>query len=129
MHAVQYHEYGDASVLRSDESTDRNPPRADVRQNRSRLRDPVDTKLREELLEPTARVPHVTGTDLAGVVEFIGEGVTAVEPDERVYGTRLGWTDQRTYAEYAEYAEVPADRLGSVPESVSFKSAATAAME
>ena len=126
MRAVRFHEYGDESVLQLD---DIDRPEANAGQARVRIHaasvNPVDTKLREGVLEPTSELPHVAGVDLAGVVESVGDGVTDLEADDRVYGTGFGWTDQGTYA---EYATVPADRLGTLPESVSFQEGAAAAM-
>ena len=126
MRAVRFHEYGDESVLQLDE-IDRPEPAAGhvlVRIHAASV-NPVDTKLREGLLEPVAGVPHTAGVDLAGVVESVGDGVTELDAGDRVYGTGFGWTDDGTYA---EYAAVPADRLGTLPESVSFEHGAAAAM-
>jgi NADPH:quinone reductase len=126
MRAVRFHEYGDESVLRVDDVEQPAPAAGQVRVRvRAASVNPVDTKLREGVLEPTTGLPHVAGVDLAGVVDAVGDGVTEFETGDRVYGTGFGWTDHGTYA---EYAAVPADRLGRLPETVSFNAGAAAPM-
>ena len=61
--------------------------------------------------------PLVLGSEGAGIVEAVGEGVTNVKPGDRVaYAMSLG--------SYAEYAAVPASRLVKVPADVSLRGAA-----
>lgn len=57
------------------------------------------------------------GVDFAGVVEAVGENVTAFKPGDEVFGGRSG--------AFAEYVIVPADRaLVLKPENISFEQAA-----
>jgi NADPH:quinone reductase-like Zn-dependent oxidoreductase len=56
--------------------------------------------------------PSGEGTDLAGVVRSLGEGVTTISEGDEV----LGWTEER--ASHAELVAVPADQLTSKPASV-----------
>ena len=61
--------------------------------------------------------PLIVGQEGAGIVESIGEGVSAVAVGDRVaYAGVLG--------AYAEYATVPAERLVRVPEGISLRDAA-----
>jgi NADPH:quinone reductase-like Zn-dependent oxidoreductase len=62
----------------------------------------------------------VRGTDVAGVVEAIGSGVTRFEPGDEVFG----WAD----GSYAEYAAAPQDKLASKPSNLSFEEAAAVPM-
>jgi hypothetical protein len=57
-----------------------------------------------------ARRPRVTtrGTDLAGVVEAVGTGVTRWRPGDAVFGEGVG--------AFAEYALAAADQLAAVPD-------------
>lgn len=58
-----------------------------------------DGKLRAGALEslyPTT-LPAVPGGELAGVVDAVGEGVTALQVGDQV----MGWSDTGSYAEYA----------------------------
>ncbi|WP_276248080.1 MULTISPECIES: NADPH:quinone reductase [unclassified Haladaptatus] len=126
MRAIRYHEYGDESVLSLDEVPKPNPGAGEVRVAiEAASVNPIDAKLRSGLLEPTAGLPHVCGVDLAGVVDAVGAGVTRLEPGDRVYGTGFGWKDDGTYA---EYAAVPAARLATLPDAVSFETGAAAAL-
>jgi NADPH:quinone reductase-like Zn-dependent oxidoreductase len=65
------------------------------------------------LRRPKARVP---GSDVAGVVEAVGAGVTRFRPGDAVYGFGNG-----TFAEYALARE---DRLVSKPANLTFEQAA-----
>jgi NADPH:quinone reductase-like Zn-dependent oxidoreductase len=61
----------------------------------------------------------VRGSDLAGVVEAVGPGVTGYEPGDEVYA------DQREDdGAFAEYARVPVGRLGRKPAGLTFEQAA-----
>jgi len=59
---------------------------------------------------------RVRGTDLAGIVEAVGEGVTAWKPGDRVFGEGTG-----TFAELALARE---DHLAAIPTGVAFELAA-----
>jgi NADPH2:quinone reductase len=63
------------------------------------------------------QLPLIPGSEGAGTVEAVGEGVTAVRPGDRVaYAMVLG--------SYAEFAAVPVGRLVKLPDDVSFRDAA-----
>ncbi|MGB1286500.1 MAG: zinc-binding dehydrogenase, partial [Aggregatilineales bacterium] len=89
--------------------------------------------------------PHVIGSDGAGVVDKIGEGVTdfaegdAVAVDPAVYPARLHHTDYENQARIAimgehtsglaaEYVVVPAYNLVKMPDGFDFKQAAGAGL-
>jgi NADPH:quinone reductase-like Zn-dependent oxidoreductase len=57
------------------------------------------------------RVP-TRGTDLAGVVEAVGEGVTHWRPGDAVFGEGIGT--------FAEHARSPANHLAALPDDVTF---------
>ena len=127
MRAVRYHEHGDESVLTFEEDVDRPVPTTDqvlVRIEAASV-NPIDTYLREGNLSPTTGLPHVGGSDMAGIVEDVGENVNTFETDDRVFATGLGIFTPGTYA---EYTVVPADMLAPLPEKVSFRDGAAAAM-
>lgn len=65
----------------------------------------------------------VPGTDLAGVVEAIGNSVTRFKPGDEVFGesANFGWMNGGAYAEYAAVRE---DWLVHKPANVSFEQAA-----
>ena len=73
------------------------------------------------LRAPTIPIP---GTDLAGVVEDVGVGVTRFQPGERVFGEVTPSNQWRNGGALAEYAAVPSDRLARIPDALSFEEAA-----
>ena len=76
----------------------------------------VDTYYRAGLYKPPA-MPCTLGTEGAGIVTAVGEGVTNVRTGDRVaYATSLG--------SYAEFAAVPAWKLAPLPASLDFKAGA-----
>jgi NADPH2:quinone reductase len=67
-------------------------------------------------------LPFTPGSEAAGVVEAVGEGVTEVTVGDRVaYAMARG--------AYAEYAAVPAWQLIKIPERLSFDDAAAAMLQ
>jgi NADPH:quinone reductase-like Zn-dependent oxidoreductase len=83
---------------------------------------PIDWKIRNGLLRPLLprSFPHVPGSDVAGVVEEIGDQVTQFRLGDEVYAmipaTRGGG--------YAEYAAVSARHAARKPPSLTFEEAA-----
>ena len=63
-------------------------------------------------------LPSVLGSEGAGTVEALGEGVTGL-----AVGDRVAWADGNA-GSYAEYDVVNADRLVSVPEGIDLETAA-----
>jgi NADPH2:quinone reductase len=69
-----------------------------------------------------ADLPIAIGSEGAGTVEAVGEGVTEVAPGDRVaYAMARG--------SYAEYAVVPAVQLVKIPAHLDFQSAAAAMLQ
>jgi len=60
---------------------------------------PVDVKLRSGMYP--VPLPRVPGYDAAGVVDAVGEGVTAFEPGDEVWTLIAGECSNGAYAEYA----------------------------
>ena len=67
-------------------------------------------------------LPAILGSEGAGTVEAVGEGVTGVKP-----GDRVAWAMAR--GSYAEFAAVPAHVLIHIPDSVDFTEAAAAMLQ
>jgi NADPH:quinone reductase-like Zn-dependent oxidoreductase len=63
--------------------------------------------------KPKGRVP---GTDMAGTVEAVGNGVTGLQPGDEVFGWCTG--------AFAEYASAPADHFVPKPANLTFEQAA-----
>jgi NADPH:quinone reductase-like Zn-dependent oxidoreductase len=62
----------------------------------------------------------VAGADVAGVVEAIGNDVTAFKPGDEVFGIAKG--------AYAEYTRAPEDKLAAKPANLTFEQAAVVAV-
>lgn len=71
---------------------------------------------------PRERVP---GTDVAGVVEAVGAGVTRFRPGDAVFGETLRVNQWRNGGAYAELVAAPEDGLAQMPSNVSFEEAAS----
>lgn len=66
--------------------------------------------------------PVAIGSEAAGVVDAVGEGVTDVAPGDRVaYAMARG--------SYAEFAKVPAAQVVKIPDGVSFEQAAAVLLQ
>lgn len=69
----------------------------------------------------------VRGSDVAGVVEELGEGVEDFTVGDRVFGSL--WAEGFvTAGAFAEYTVVPAGQLAPIPEGVGFEDAAASVM-
>jgi NADPH:quinone reductase len=84
---------------------------------------PIDYKIRTGAA-PYAmpELPAILGTDLAGVVEAIGEGVTTFKIGDEVYGLTGGV--RGLPGSLAEYAAVDADLLAIKPKNLEMREAA-----
>src|SRR5216684_7460244 len=130
MRAIQVHTYGDATQLHLEEIPQPVPGEGEVLvrvhaagvngldwQIRSGfLKDVMPAGFLKDVMPVT--FPYVPGIELAGVVERVGPGVTALQPGQAVFGhTMAGGT-------YAEYCLVPAQTLAPKPTALSFDEAA-----
>jgi NADPH:quinone reductase-like Zn-dependent oxidoreductase len=73
------------------------------------------------LRRPKRTIP---GTDLAGVVERVGPGVTRFRVGDEVFGKTLGANSWQNGGAYAEFATAPEDRLEPKPAAITFEQAA-----
>lgn len=69
----------------------------------------------------------VRGSDVAGTVESVGEGVADLAPGDDVFGS-LWAIKMVTAGTFAEYALVPASQLIPKPEALTFEEAAASVM-
>jgi NADPH2:quinone reductase len=125
MRAVRYHEHGGPSVLTVEDAETPDPGPEEIRvEVEAAGVNPVDTYFREGSYDPAA-LPMIPGSDFAGVVDAVGEGVEAFAEGDRVFGTGLGNDRQGTYA---EFAVAPTDRVARLPDRVDFAEGAAAAL-
>ncbi|MGZ4433545.1 MAG: NADP-dependent oxidoreductase [Trebonia sp.] len=115
MKAVRFDEYGDVDVLKVADVPVPDPGAGQVLVRvRATGINPGEAKIREGLLHAMwpATFPSGQGSDLAGVVDRLGPGVTTAAAGDEV----IGWVDTRSAQ--AEYAVVEADNLASKPADV-----------
>lgn len=84
---------------------------------------PIDYKIRKGVA-PYAMpdLPAVLGTDMAGVVESVGEGVTEFKPGDAVYGMTGGVRGLQ--GSLAEYQVADSKLVAHKPKNLSFREAA-----
>ncbi len=115
MRAVKFDRYGGVDVLEVREVEDPVAGSGEVLVAvKAAGTNPGEIAIREGRMHERwpASFPSGQGTDFAGVVESVGEGVTGFAAGDEV----LGWTEQR--ASQAELVVAPADQLTPKPENV-----------
>ena len=86
MKAIRVTEYGGPMVLKLQETPLPQPgPHQVLVRNHAVGVNPVDTYLRSNTDNRGPKLPYTPGSDAAGVVEVVGNGVTTVKPGDRVY--------------------------------------------
>jgi len=111
MKAIRVSEYGGPSVLKLEEVPAPQPGPAQVLvRNHAVGVNPVDTYLRSNTDNRGPKLPYTPGSDAAGVVEAVGDGVTCVRKGDRVY---VGGTVSGAYAELALCGEAQVHALAA----------------
>jgi NADPH:quinone reductase-like Zn-dependent oxidoreductase len=127
MRAVVYDRYGPPGVLRVEDVPKPSPGAGQVLVRVAATS--INLSDWETLLGTPAysriggmRTPrhHILGSDIAGRVQAIGDGVTAFKPGDDVYGDNLGLKGG-----FAEYAVAPASALAVKPPGLTFEEAST----
>lgn len=145
MKAVRFNSFGDAGVLRFEESPvpSAGPGRVLVNLKAAALNH-LDLWVRNGLRERNIPLPHIPGSDGAGVISETGDGVDWLKPGDRVLispGLSCGHCTQclsgrdnlcrdyrvlgvREDGTYAGYVSVPAVNVVPIPEGMDFAAAA-----
>jgi NADPH:quinone reductase-like Zn-dependent oxidoreductase len=147
MKAVQFADHGDRDVIEYGDYEDIEPGHNEVRiEMRAGALNHLDVWTRRGLPGLDLDMPHIPGSDGAGVVDSTGEGVTRFEPGDRVAvsaGVSCGTCEfcrngdetlcvdyhvigEHVQGVHAEYAVVPEDNLVAVPDHVDWETAASA---
>ena len=119
MKAIVVHRFGPPEVMKIEEVPDPTPgPGEVVVRVRAVGVNPVDTYIRNGGYGTSVTLPYTPGSDAAGTVEAVGEGVAAFKPGDRVYtsGTTAGGYN----GAYAELVRCAASQVHPLPQSVSF---------
>ena len=83
---------------------------------------PWDALIRSNTSVTAPQLPLILGSDLSGVVDSIGPGVTEFQPGDEVYGV----TNERFIGAYAEFALAKAGMIARKPAKLNFMEAASA---
>ncbi|HEY3824007.1 MAG TPA: NADP-dependent oxidoreductase [Bryobacteraceae bacterium] len=113
MKAVVLHEYGGVDQLRYENAQDPKPGAGEVLVRViSTSVNPVDLKLRTGQYKSymPLDLPAILGSDVAGEVEEIGEGVTKFQPGDMVMGL--------VFHSYAQFLTAKADELTKIPDGL-----------
>src|ERR1700674_3025857 len=115
MKAILVREFGGPEVLKLEEIS---TPRPAAGQVLVRIHaagvNPYDTYMRNGVYAIKPPLPYTPGSDAAGVVEAIGNGVKKVKPGDRAY------TAKTVTGAYAEYALTLEEQVHALPEKISF---------
>ena len=115
MKAILIHEFGGPEVLKLEEVPTPKPAAGQVlvRIHAAGV-NPYDTYMRAGTYAQKPPLPYTPGSDGAGVIEAVGEGVKKVKRGDRVY------TAKTVTGAYAEYALALEEQVQSLPEKISF---------
>jgi NADPH:quinone reductase len=119
MKAIRVHQFGGPEVLQLEEipMPKPGPGQVLVRVHAAGV-NPYDTYMRNGTYAIKPSLPYTPGSDAAGVIEGVGEGVTRFKPGARVYTART------VSGAYAEYALALESQAHSLPDKISFSQGA-----
>lgn len=144
MRAAIFHEHGGPEVVRIEQVQRPRPARGEVLvQVRASAMNHLDLWVRRGIPIETT-MPHIGGSDIAGVVAEVGDGVDAARVGERVVVNPSLWCGrcwacargqesmcvrfrilgEHTDGGFAEFAAAQADHVYRIPDAMSFQEAA-----
>src|SRR5215469_11203745 len=119
MKAIQVHRFGGPEVLEVHEIPTPKPAPGQVLVHvRAIGVNPYDTYMRNGTYAVKPPLPYTPGSDAAGVVEAVGEGVKKMKRGDRVYTART------ITGAYAEYALALEEQVHPLPAKIDFKQGA-----
>jgi len=122
MKIVQFGRYGDADVLDVIDAAEPVPAAGEVVVRAEAIGVGVpDILMRRGTYNWIPPLPVIPGNELAGVVEAVGDGTTAVKPGDRVYVNSREMSQRG--GGYAEKTVVPASAAFVLPDTVSAEQA------
>ncbi len=115
MKAIRVHQFGGPEALKLEEVPTPKPAAGQVlvRIHAAGV-NPYDTYMRAGTYAIKPPLPYTPGSDAAGVIEGIGDGVRKVKPGDRVY------TAKTVTGAYAEYALALEEQVHALPDKISF---------
>ena len=123
MKAARIHEFGSPDVIRIDDVPPPTPNEGEILVRVAAAGvGPWDALFRERKIAVSSPLPLILGSDLSGVVEATGPGVTKFRAGDEVYGV----TNSQFLGAYAQYALASEKMMAQKPRSLSFVEAASA---
>lgn len=114
MKAIRIHEFGGPDVLKYEDIPESQPGTGEVRVKVIAAGvNPIDWKIRRGYIE--LPLPMTVGSDVAGVVDVVGEGVDSFQPEDEVFGKASAGQGG-----YAEYTVVNSTQIAKKPKSIGF---------
>jgi NADPH:quinone reductase len=119
MKAIRVHEFGGPEVLKLEDVPTPKPSAGEVvvRIHAAGV-NPYDTYMRAGTYAVKPALPYIPGSDGAGTVEAVGQGVKKVKAGDRVYTART------VTGAYAEYALALEEQVHLLPANIDFKQGA-----
>lgn len=115
MKAIRVSEWGDPEVLKLEDVEDLKPEAGQVLVRARAIGvNPVETYIRSGIYGKDRPLPYTPGSDAAGDVVSVGEGVKGFQPGDRVY------TSGSVTGAYAEQVLCEAKDVHHLPQSASF---------
>ncbi|SQI81918.1 quinone oxidoreductase [Klebsiella oxytoca] len=115
---IEFHQHGGPDVLQAVEFTPKDPAEHEIQvENKAIGINYIDTYIRSGLYPPPS-LPSSLGTEAAGVVSKVGNGVKHIKAGDRVVYA------QSALGAYSSVHNVPADKAAILPDAISFEQAA-----
>jgi NADPH:quinone reductase-like Zn-dependent oxidoreductase len=145
MNAVVFHAHGGTDQLRYEAVPDPVPEPGEVLiRVKACALNHLDIWVRQGIPSYTLSLPHISGSDVAGVVEAVGDPAAGIVPGQRVFispglscwrcdqclagrdnfCSSYGLVGAKIAGGYAEFIKVPARNVIEIPGSLSFREAA-----
>src|SRR6201990_23565 len=119
MKAIQVHEFGGPELLKLDEIPTPKPEAGQVLVKvHAAGVNPYDTYMRSGTYAIKPPLPYTPGSDAAGVVEAVGDGVKKVKAGDRVY------TAKTISGAYAEFTLTEESQVEKLPANITFEQGA-----
>lgn len=115
---IEFHQHGGPDVLQALVFTPKDPAEHEIQvENKAIGINYIDTYIRSGLYPPPS-LPSSLGTEAAGVVSKVGNGVKHIKAGDRVVYA------QSALGAYSSVHNVPADKAAILPDAISFEQAA-----
>lgn len=115
---IEFHQHGGPDVLQALEFMPKDPAEHEIQvENKAIGINYIDTYIRSGLYPPPS-LPSSLGTEAAGVVSKVGNGVKHIKAGDRVVYA------QSALGAYSSVHNVPADKAAILPDAISFEQAA-----